>query len=105
MVVLTHFLSLYVVLLSLLSIHSHANEKAESTYAQIQGNVMLGGLVAVHDAGGQNDVHCDSNISSYGIQRVEAMRYAVSKVKVTINLCNNLNWKNCIKLLMCYKGE
>ena len=41
---------------------------------------MIGGLVAIHDAGGINNLNCDSNIDSYGIQRLEAMRYAINKV-------------------------
>lgn len=40
--------------------------------------------MAVHDAGGQNDLHCNSNISAYGIQRVEAMKYAVAKVGFSV---------------------
>ena len=60
------------------SIRNIDNDTSE--YVIMNGTIMLGGLVAVYDAGGVNDRSCNSEISPYGIQRVEAMRYAISQV-------------------------
>ena len=54
----------------------------DAKVSKTDGQVMIGGLVAIHDAGGVNNLNCDSAINSYGIQRLEAMRYAVNKVLI-----------------------
>ncbi|XP_012553451.2 metabotropic glutamate receptor 8 [Hydra vulgaris] len=61
---------------------------------KIDGSVLIGGLVAVHDAGGNNNLLCSNNISMFGIMRVEAMRYAIDK----INKDPDLPFSNGMKL-------
>lgn len=46
----------------------------------ITGDFVVGALVAIHDAGGANNLKCDDEVSAIGVQRLEAMRYAVSEV-------------------------
>ena len=46
----------------------------------ITGDFMVGALVAIHDAGGVNNLKCDDEISAVGVQRLEAMRYAIDQV-------------------------
>ena len=41
---------------------------------------MVGALVAIHDAGGVNNLKCDDEISAVGVQRLEAMRHAIDQV-------------------------
>ncbi|XP_065651753.1 metabotropic glutamate receptor isoform X2 [Hydra vulgaris] len=47
---------------------------------KIDGDIMIGGLVTLRDAGAINNLLCSSNISMFGIMRVEAMRYAIDKI-------------------------
>ena len=54
---------------------------------RIEGDVMIGGLVAIRDAGGINSLLCESDLSMFGIMRLEAMRYTVQKVHIL--LCNH----------------
>lgn len=56
-------------------------EVESNTRGRINGQIMIGGLAMVHDSHGINNVNCNlTKINSHGIQRVEAMRYAVSQV-------------------------
>ena len=61
----------------------------ETKTATVSGDVMIGGLVAIKDSGGVNNVNCDDNITMFGIQRVEAMRYVVEKVGQYFNILVN----------------
>eukprot|EP00111_Clytia_hemisphaerica_P018610 TCONS_00055036-protein len=53
----------------------------EREYANISGDIKLGALVAIYDAGGQVNRQCKTEgISPFGIQRVEAMKFAVNEI-------------------------
>ncbi|XP_012559030.2 metabotropic glutamate receptor 8 isoform X1 [Hydra vulgaris] len=56
----------------------------------MDGDVMIGGLVSIRDSGGINKQMCESDISTLGIIRLEAMRYAVKKVNSNSKLLPGL---------------
>lgn len=68
--------------------------KVESnTRGRINGQIMIGGLAMVHDSHGINNVNCNlTKINSHGIQRVEAMRYAVSQINKNNSLLPGLTF-------------
>ena len=67
---------------------SFYDEPSSREYVKISGDIKLGALVAIHDAGGQVNRRCNSShISPFGMVRLEAMKFAINQVFKKPLLC------------------
>lgn len=59
---------------------SMAGKGHESKQLKLEGNITIGGLFPMHEDGSSEGKHCGKIKEDKGIQRMEAMLYAVKKI-------------------------
>jgi metabotropic glutamate receptor 3 len=83
---------LLLLLLNIMCSFSNANEAqthdTELTAVMTSGDIILGGLFPIHERGETSP--CSKKIYNRGVQRLEAMLYAVDKVNNDTNLLRNI---------------
>lgn len=80
-------LKLKVLFLAILLILLHEYDLQEIASVNIPGDIILGGLFPVHEKG--EGIPCGPKVYNRGVQRLEAMLYAVDKVNKDLNLLPN----------------